>query len=178
MLTWSTIQPIWNILGFPGGIGCIDCIAPSINEGDWVNRSVHSINVQMSLNSTFTYILHNTASASNYVYQLWISHICNAVLHHCQRWSEVAWVCAWRHEPGWPWPLGCWRPDSSAFAGSGSIQRGHVRFCTTLPQSEGSNALLPPYEMDALLTSPPFPKRTNVLFLLLKYDKGGHVTHH
>lgn len=99
MLTWSTIQSIWNILGFPGGIGCIACtqiprIAPSIN-GDWVNRSVHSINVQMSLNSTFTYILHNTATASNYVYQLWISHICNAVLHHCQRGSEVAWVCTW-----------------------------------------------------------------------------------
>ncbi|XP_056453570.1 putative nuclease HARBI1 isoform X2 [Gadus chalcogrammus] len=42
-----------RIAGFPGVIGCIDgthipIIAPSINEGDYVNRkSVHSINVQI-----------------------------------------------------------------------------------------------------------------------------------
>ncbi|XP_060939195.1 putative nuclease HARBI1 [Limanda limanda] len=42
-----------RIAGFPGVMGCIDgthipIIAPSINEGDYVNRkSVHSINVQI-----------------------------------------------------------------------------------------------------------------------------------
>ncbi|CAI5678493.1 unnamed protein product [Oreochromis niloticus] len=43
-----------KIAGFPGVIGCIDgthipIIAPSVNEGDYVNRkSFHSINVQVS----------------------------------------------------------------------------------------------------------------------------------
>ncbi|XP_059931271.1 LOW QUALITY PROTEIN: putative nuclease HARBI1 [Gadus macrocephalus] len=47
-----------RIAGFPGVIGCIDgthipIIAPSINEGDHVNRkSVRSINVQVGLNSS------------------------------------------------------------------------------------------------------------------------------
>lgn len=63
------------------------------------------------------------------------------------RSNVITWLTA-GHEPGLRWPLGCSRPGSSAFVGSGSPQKGHVTllwhvwFSTTLPQLEENNVLL------------------------------------
>ncbi|XP_063328757.1 putative nuclease HARBI1 [Pelmatolapia mariae] len=52
-IAYSLISLFLLLQGFPGVIGCIDgthipIIAPSVNEGDYVNRkSFHSINVQI-----------------------------------------------------------------------------------------------------------------------------------